>query len=92
MVTHTFNPKAQEAEAGRSIWVQGQPGLQIEFQDSQEQAVKETIESRKLVIIYWDKGGMFQLQQTEALRSFRFMVVALESRIQEHSYVISLHC
>ena len=30
-----FNLSTQEAEAGRSLWVQGQPGLQIEFQDSQ---------------------------------------------------------
>jgi hypothetical protein len=31
-VVHTFNPSTQEAKAA---WVQGQPGLQSEFQDSQ---------------------------------------------------------
>jgi hypothetical protein len=31
-VAHAFNPPTWEAEAGR---VQGQPGLQSEFQDSQ---------------------------------------------------------
>ena len=28
MVPHTFNPSTQEAEAGGSLWVWGQPGLQ----------------------------------------------------------------
>ena len=28
MVVHTFNPSAREAEAGGSLWVWGQPGLQ----------------------------------------------------------------
>jgi hypothetical protein len=32
---NAFNPSTQEAEAGRSLRVQGQPGLQIKFQDSQ---------------------------------------------------------
>ena len=34
MVVHSFNPSTQEAEAGRIIWFQGQPGLQSEFQAS----------------------------------------------------------
>jgi hypothetical protein len=34
VVAHAFNPNTWEAEAGRS-GVQGQPGLQSEFQDSQ---------------------------------------------------------
>jgi hypothetical protein len=34
MVAHTFNPSTREAEEG-DFWVQGQPGLQSEFQDSQ---------------------------------------------------------
>jgi hypothetical protein len=33
-VVHTFNSSTPEAEAGGSLWVQGQPGLQSEFQDS----------------------------------------------------------
>ena len=28
VVVHAFNPNTQEVEAGRSLWVQGQPGLQ----------------------------------------------------------------
>jgi hypothetical protein len=35
MVMHAFNPSTQEAEAGGSLAVWGQPGLQSEFQDSQ---------------------------------------------------------
>jgi len=35
MVAHVFNPSTQEAEAGVYLWVQGQPGLQREFQDIQ---------------------------------------------------------
>ena len=36
MVAHAFNPSTQEAEAGDTQWVQGQPGLQSEFQNSQD--------------------------------------------------------
>ena len=35
VVVHTFNPSTPEAEAGGSLGVQGQPGLQSELQDSQ---------------------------------------------------------
>ena len=28
MAAHSFNPNTQETEAGKSLWVQGQPGLQ----------------------------------------------------------------
>ena len=34
MVVHTFNPSTLEAEAGGSLRVLGQPGLQREFQDN----------------------------------------------------------
>jgi hypothetical protein len=34
VVAHAFNPNTWETEAGE-FWVQGQPGLQSEFQDSQ---------------------------------------------------------
>ena len=33
-MTHAFNPSTWEAEAGGSLRVQGQPGLQSKFQDS----------------------------------------------------------
>ena len=36
MVAHTFNPSTWKAESGTSLWVQGQPGKQSEFQDSQD--------------------------------------------------------
>ena len=35
IVAHNFNPITQVAEAGGSLWVPRQPGLQSEFQDSQ---------------------------------------------------------
>jgi len=35
VVTHSFNPSTGEAEAGGSLWVRGQPGLHLKFQDSQ---------------------------------------------------------
>ena len=47
MVAHTFNPSTQEVEAGRSLWVQGQPGLQSELQDSQDYTVKPYLEKQK---------------------------------------------
>ena len=35
MVLSAFNPRTQEAEAGGSLWVQGQPGLQSSLEDNQ---------------------------------------------------------
>ena len=35
LVAHIFNFSAMEAEAGWSLWVQGHPGLQSKFQESQ---------------------------------------------------------
>lgn len=34
LVAQAFNPSTWEAEAGRSLWVQDQPGLQNKFQVS----------------------------------------------------------
>lgn len=41
IVAHTFNPSPRMPEAGGSSGVQGQPGLQREFQDSQRNSVSE---------------------------------------------------
>ena len=46
MVVHDFNPSTGEAEAGRSLWVQTQPGLQSEFQD-RPQSYKEKLSLKK---------------------------------------------
>ena len=35
VMAHTFNPGTQKAEEDGSLCIQGQPGLQSEFQDSQ---------------------------------------------------------
>ena len=42
VMLHTFSPKTWEVEAGRSLWVQGQPALQTEFQASQGYTEKPT--------------------------------------------------
>jgi hypothetical protein len=34
VVAHAVDPSTWEAEAGKSLWVRGQPDLQKEFQDS----------------------------------------------------------
>ena len=33
MVGHNFNPSTWKAEAGGSLWIQGQPDLHSKFQD-----------------------------------------------------------
>lgn len=40
VATRAFIPALPEAEAGRSLWDQGQPGQQKEFQDSKGYTVK----------------------------------------------------
>ena len=46
VVAHTFNPSTQEAEAGGSLWVRGQPGRQSEFQDNQDYTEKHYLEKQ----------------------------------------------
>lgn len=36
VMVNSFNPKMREAEAGRSLWVLVQPGLQSKFHENQE--------------------------------------------------------
>jgi hypothetical protein len=45
MLVCAFNPSTQEANAGGSLWVQDQPGLQSEFQDCQSYV--ETLSQNK---------------------------------------------
>jgi hypothetical protein len=45
VVAHTFNPSTREAEADRFL-VQGQPGLQSEFQDSQGYTEKPCLKNQ----------------------------------------------
>jgi hypothetical protein len=46
MVVHAFNTSTWEAEAGRSLWVRGQPSLESEFQDSQGYAEKSCLQKQ----------------------------------------------
>ena len=61
MVAHTFNLRIREAEAGESVWVQRQLGLQSEFQiaraDTQKNPVsknqiKTTKQNKKLGLLF----------------------------------------
>ena len=49
MVVHAYNPRTQEADAGGSLSsrVQGQPGLQSEFQNSQGYTEKLCLEKQQ---------------------------------------------
>jgi hypothetical protein len=41
---HPFNLSTEEAEVGVDLCIQGQPGLQSEFQDSQSHTEKPCVE------------------------------------------------
>jgi hypothetical protein len=47
VVAHTFNPSTQEAEAGGSLWVWGQPDLYSEFQGSQSYSEKPWLKNKQ---------------------------------------------
>ena len=47
VVVPAFNPSTREAEAGGSLYVRGQPGLQSECQDSQSCTEKPCLEKPK---------------------------------------------
>lgn len=44
-MARTFNPSTQEVKAGQSLWAPTQPGLQTEFQDSEDHKEKACFES-----------------------------------------------
>ena len=46
-MAYTFDPSTQEEEADRSLWIQGQTGLQSEFQDSQGCVVRPVSKKKK---------------------------------------------
>jgi hypothetical protein len=49
MVAHAFNPSTWDAETGGylRLWVQGQTGLQSEFQDSQGYTEKPCVKTKQ---------------------------------------------
>ena len=47
IVLHTFNPSSWEAEAGGSLWIRGQPGLQNELQDREDYTEKPYLKKQK---------------------------------------------
>jgi hypothetical protein len=47
VVAHTFNPSPREAEVGGSLRVHAQPGLQSEFQGSQDDMEKLSLQTNK---------------------------------------------
>lgn len=47
MVTHTFSLNTWGAEVGRSVRVQGQPGLYSKFQDNQRYIVRSHLRKIK---------------------------------------------
>jgi hypothetical protein len=46
VVAHTFIPSTWEVEAGRALWVQGQPTLQSKFQASQVYTEKPCLKTK----------------------------------------------
>jgi hypothetical protein len=71
MVAHTFNASTWEAEAGGSLWVGGQPGLQSEFQDSQGYTEKPCLEEEK------KKNHLFWVNRLTSHSSFSFVLQLL---------------
>jgi hypothetical protein len=47
VMVYTLNSSTGEVEAGRSLWVQGQPSLQSAFQDNQGYTVRPAPPKKK---------------------------------------------
>lgn len=47
MMVHTFDPSTREVEAGRSVFVQSQPGLSSMFQDEKLCLEKKDLEDAR---------------------------------------------
>ena len=62
-----FNPSSQEAEAGRSLWVWGHPGLHSVFQDSQGSVERPCLKKGKGDIIT-DINKILYLSKLESLK------------------------
>jgi hypothetical protein len=60
MIANAFNCSTLEAEAqaGEFCWVQGQPGLHSQFQDSQGYIIDSNIEkikiSKRVYLVVWE--------------------------------------
>ena len=67
VVVHAFDSSTQKAEAGGSLRVGGQPGLQSEYQDSQgytekpclENKIKQNKQTKKYLYSEGEKGFNF---------------------------------
>ena len=61
---HTaFDPSTQEAEAGGSLWVRGQPGLQSEFQSSQDYTVRLCLKKKNSFPVSISLSSSFVLRK-----------------------------
>ena len=56
MVAYTFNPSTQEAEAGGSLGIGGQPGPHSKIQDGQGYII-ETFSQKQLLLPWGGEGG-----------------------------------
>ena len=67
VVLHTFNPRTQEAEGGRSLWVQGQPGLygetlsQKKKKPTQQQKEKKRKHDFQIDLLFLVQIGWYRL-------------------------------
>jgi hypothetical protein len=52
---HTPNPSTGEAEEGGSLWVQGQPGLQSDFQDRATYIHTDAVSKKKKLFFFFEK-------------------------------------
>jgi hypothetical protein len=68
VVAHTFNPSTWR-QRRVDFWVQGQPGLQSEFQDSQGYTEKPCLKNKnKYIYIKWASISVCgELQRTHAI-------------------------
>jgi hypothetical protein len=96
VVAHTFNPSTWEAEAG-DFWVQGQPGLQSEFQDSQGYTEKPYLEKQKTTNKQQQQNQLFSTMQIYLILKILPVVMAHTSRIcwrkwrqEDHKFEASL--
>lgn len=101
MVVQSFNLSTQEAEAGESLWVQGQPGLHSEFLDSQGYTEKPCLEkktkiknsliliSKQVLTLCLTLGAYLSDKWYFALSEITLIIIIHPYRPQEDT---SLHC
>ena len=91
VVAYAFNARTQEAEAG-DFWVQGQPGLQSELQDSQGYTEKPCLKNKQTNKQKKSLNNEVKVLYNENRKSLKELQKTLTDEKTAHTYTLAEYC